>query len=114
MLASDLIKRAGVVHTRIGNLDLDHAPLERLAIQSESLLQSFEVGELDIAETLGALELSVLNDTDAGDIAALEELGHCLDGGIVREVSKMGSVRRLIRESLRGALANGESCNKAY
>jgi hypothetical protein len=93
--------------TRIGNLDLDHASLERLVVQSQGLLQPLHVGKLNIAKTLGALHLAVLDDSDAGNIAALKELGDGLHGRIVGEIAEVGGVGRSTGDLLRGGLANG-------
>jgi hypothetical protein len=96
-----------VVHTRIGNLDLDHAALEGLAIESQSLLKTLDIAELDISETLGSLHIPVLDYADAHNLASFEELGHRVDRGVVRKVSEMGSVGRLVGKRRRNALTNG-------
>lgn len=96
-------------HTRIGNLDLDHTSLERLAIQGQSLLQTIKGSKFNIAKALGALHLSVLNDSDAGNFATLKELGDSFDGRIVREVAEMSSIRWLGGECLRGTLTDRET-----
>ena len=50
-------------HTRIRNLDLDHASLEALSVQVQGLPEAISRSKLDIAESLGTHQLAVLNDT---------------------------------------------------
>ena len=81
--------------TRLSNLDADVTALERDAILGKSGLQALNICELGICETLWSLLLAVLDDADADNVASLEELGHTLDSSIVRQVTKVGSIRRL-------------------
>lgn len=98
--------------TRIGHLDLDHAALEGLAIQSKSLLEAFELGELDVAKALGTLHLAVFNDADADNLTALKEFGDGLDGRIVGKVTEMGGERRLVGKLSGDVFADrGETCS---
>lgn len=73
----------GRTHTRIGNLNFDHAALKRLAIKGQGLLQAVKVAELDISKALGALQLAVFDNSDADNVAAVKEVGHRLVGGII-------------------------------
>jgi len=51
------------------------------------LLQTLKVSKLSIGKALGPVLLSVFNDADADAVAAIEELGDSLDGGIVGEIA---------------------------
>jgi hypothetical protein len=84
--------------------------LERLAIQGQSLLQTIKGSKLNIAEALGTLHLSVLNNSDTGNLAALKELSDGFDSRIVREVAEMSSIRWFGGECLRGTLADRVAC----
>jgi|SRR5687767_635215 hypothetical protein len=92
--------------TGISNLDLDHTALEGLSIQLQGLPEAIGSSEFDVAETLGAHHFAVLNDSDAGHLAAFEKLGNGFVGGIVREVAEMSSIRRLVGEPLWNGLAD--------
>jgi hypothetical protein len=82
--------------TRIGNLDADAAALELLSIERQGLHETFTVTELGIGKALGSLLFAILDDSDADDVAALEELGDGLLGGVVRQVTEVESVRGLV------------------
>lgn len=73
----------GRTHTRIGDLNFDHAALKRLPIKGQGLLQAVKVAELDISKALGALQLAVFDNSDADNVAAVKEVGHRLVGGII-------------------------------
>lgn len=100
--------------TRIGDLNSDVASLEGLAIQSQSLLEALDILEFSVGETLRAHEFPVLDDTDAAQIAALEELANCLVRSLVREVAQVSSVRRLGGNfrGVRVALADRKACSE--
>ena len=100
--------------TRISDLNSDVASLERLAIQSQSLLEALDILELSVGETLRAHELPVLDDTDAAQIAALEELRDCLIRSLVREVAQVSGVRRLSGKfrRVRVALSDRKACSQ--
>lgn len=98
--------KKGKLRTRIRDLDLDHTILERLAIQSEGLLQTLRVDKLNITKAPGTLHLAILDDANADNLAAFEELGYGLIRSIIGEVAEMRSVRGLIREDLGEVLAN--------
>lgn len=107
MLATvEMCHRVGML-TRISNLDSDDTALERLAVQSQSLLQALEVLELGVGETLGTLLLAVLDDADVNNVASLKELGDGLDGGIVGQVAQVSGKRGLVGERLGEVLADG-------
>lgn len=91
--------------TRIGHLDFDHSSLKGLPIKVESLLEPVHIGKLDIAETLGAHHLAVLNDSNAGNVAALEEFSDSFHCGVVREVAEVSGVRRLVGDRLGAKIA---------
>lgn len=93
--------------TRIGDLDSDDTALERLAVQSQSLLQALEVLELGVGETFGTLLLAVLDDADVDNVASLKELGDGLDGGIVGKVAQVSGKGGLVGERLGEVLADG-------
>ncbi|KAI6750153.1 hypothetical protein HG531_007418 [Fusarium graminearum] len=97
--------------TRVGNLNLDHSSTERFTIKGKGLLETIEGLKLDVTESLGALQLAVLNETDVDDTTACKEVGHGIVGNIVGKVTEVGGKGRLIGESLRGSFANGETCN---
>jgi hypothetical protein len=101
-------------HTRIGNFDLDHAGLEGLPIEGKGLLEAVKIGKLNITEALGTLHLSVFNDSDTDDSAALEKLSDGLDGGVVRQVAKVGGVWRLVGQLWRAIVGftNRVACRK--
>ena len=90
----------GGLRTRICDLDLDIPAAERRAVKLESPLQAIDVGELGVAETLGAVGLAVLDQADAGDVAAVEEIADIGLRDLVVEVTEVGKVRRLIRDTL--------------
>lgn len=96
--------------TRIGDLDLDHSPVEVLAIKGQSLLEAIESLEFDITETLGALQLTVLDKADVDDTTVSEIFTHGVVGNIVGKVAQVSGIRRLVGEGLRGSFANGETC----
>lgn len=73
----------GRKHTRIGHLDFNHAALKRLSIKGQGLFQAVESAEFDIPKPLGALHLSVFDDSDADNMAAVKEVSHRLTGGII-------------------------------
>jgi len=92
--------------TRLGNFNLDISSIERLSIELKSLLQTVQIAEFNISETFGALELSVLDDSNANDTASGEEVGNGIHSRIVWEVAKMSSVRGPGGELLRGTIAS--------
>lgn len=73
----------GRTHTRIGNLNFDHAALKGLPIKGQGLFQAVKVAELDIAKALGALQFAILDNSDADNVAAVKEVGHRFVGGII-------------------------------
>ena len=101
-------------HTGISNLDADAATIEGLSITGQSSLETLDILELSIGETLGALSLTILNDADVHDIAALEELSNGLGSRIVRKVAEMGGERRLGRKLSRADVIadGGITCHK--
>lgn len=65
------------------------------------------MSKLNVSEALGALELAVFDDTDTSDVTSLEKFSHGLARGVVREITQVGGVGRLVGERLREvALAN--------
>ena len=98
-------------HTRVGNLDLNHAALEGFSIQSQGLPEAVGIGKLNITKALRTLHLAVLNDANAGNIAAFEELSHRLHRGIVGEVAQVSSIRGLLGELLWDAFVYRVSCS---
>jgi hypothetical protein len=94
---------------RISNLDSDSTSLERLSIESKSLLQALNGGKLNIAKPLGSLKLTVLDETDADDVAAGEEIRHGIVGNIISQVSQVSGIGRLVGDLLRRGLADREA-----
>ena len=83
--------------TRLSDADSDVAAHELGLGEGEGLLQAVNCGELNVAEALGLLIELVLNNADVGDFTVAEErldVGSC---DIEGEVSKVGSVWRLVR-----------------
>lgn len=99
-------------HTWVGNANSDVAAIEALSIEFKGLLQAIGSSELSISETLGAHLSAILNNTNADNFAAGEEIGHGFRGRIVGQVAKVSSVRRLVGNSLRefGAFLASVAC----
>lgn len=73
----------GRTHTRIGDLNFDHAALKGLPIKGQGLFQAVKVAELDISKALGALQLAVFDNSDANNVTAVKEVGHRFVSGII-------------------------------
>lgn len=97
------------LRTRIRDLDLDIPAAERRAVELESPLQAINVGELGVAETLWAVGLAVLDQADASDVAAVEEVANIGLRDLVVEVTEVGKVRRLVRDTLGNRIAVREA-----
>lgn len=93
-------------HTRISNLNFDHSAIEGLSIKSQGFLEGFNINKLNVSESLGALHLAVLDETNADNLAAFEEIGDALIGCVIGQVAKVGSVRGLVGKRLREVLTD--------
>jgi len=61
--------------TLVGKVDTESAALELGAIQLiDSILRAFLIGELDEAEALGAIGLTIVDDADIVYVAGLREV----------------------------------------
>lgn len=92
--------------TRIGNLDLDHSPLEGLPIKGQGLFKSFGIGKLDISKTLGTLHFAILDDADTNNLTAVEEFGDRLGSRVVRQIAKVSREGRLLGKLLGNILTD--------
>jgi len=88
------------VHTRISNSDLDAATLKRHAIQCEGFFQAFNGSEFSVTKAFGSLQLAILDESDAGDLAALQKLVDILDCYVVIEIPQVGEVGWLVGDAL--------------
>lgn len=70
--------RTRVELTGIRNFDLDHSTLERLVVQCQCVFEALDVAKLYVAEAFGALQLTILDDSNRDYITALEEFGDSL------------------------------------
>lgn len=87
--------------TRIGDPDSDRTALEGCSVQGQGLLQAVGGSELDVAKPLGPLLFTILHNPDADNLAAGEKVRHGVLSGIVREIAKVGGVRRSVGNALR-------------
>lgn len=85
---------------RISNLDTNITTLEGLAVAGQSSLETLKISKLGIGEALGTVLLAVLDNADVDAVAVVEEVGHTLDSGIIRQVAEMSGIRRLGGELL--------------
>lgn len=96
-------------HTRLRNPNLDVPVQERLAVHAKSLLETVDVGELGISEALRALGLTIFDQSNACDVAALEEVGDVLGHDIVGQVAEMRQVGAVLGDRQNGLFTSGVS-----
>ena len=93
--------------TRLRNAGTNGSTLKTGARQIQGLLQTLHSLEFHVAKALGGLCQLVLHDPDICDAAAGKEIGDIIRSCVERQVSNVGSKRRLGGEVKR--LSNGVS-----
>lgn len=86
------------IHTRLCNANTNTTALKSRARESKRLLESFNRGKFDVAETFGATIQLIFNDADVGDFAIGKQIGDVAGSGIEGKVADMSGKGRLGRK----------------
>lgn len=100
--------------TRLGNADSDISTLELRARKLECLFQAIEGSKLDIAKAFRLPLQLVLDDANAGDLAASEEVTDIALSSVEGKVTQMGGIRGLGRQRKLLAGLDGETAIVAF
>ena len=81
--------------TGISHTDSDVSSTHICSVECECLFQAVKSGKLDISKSFRLAIHLVLNNSNAGDVAVLEEIRHISLGCVKGHVAEMCSVWRL-------------------